>query len=338
MAKSAAFMKLFSALLYGAVSFLIMVVNKIVLTSYSFPSPMFLGLGQMTTAIIVLLILRELKVVDFPAPSTRVLRKVFPLPVFYVGNLVSGFIGTKRLSLPMFTVLRRFSILMTLFGEYYILKSVAPPAIVMSVIAMVMGAIIAALEDMAFDLEGYTSVLLNDFFTAANGVYTKKKLDAKDLGKYGLLFYNALVMIVPLFVIATWTGDLRDSFGFEKWEDPIFVTYFLSSCFMGFALMYSTLLCTAHNSALTTTIVGCLKNIMVTYVGMHIGGDYIFTWTNFLGLNISMAGSLAYSYFTFVRRAESKARTPDKQPVVDSAELKILTVSDTAPLSLNIAS
>lgn len=58
MARTVAFMKLFSALLYGAVSFLIMVVNKIVLTSYSFPSPMFLGLGQMVTAILVLLVLR----------------------------------------------------------------------------------------------------------------------------------------------------------------------------------------------------------------------------------------------------------------------------------------
>ena len=58
MAKTVGFMKLFSALLYGAVSFMIMVVNKIVLTSYSFPSPMVLGLGQMLTAILVLLLLR----------------------------------------------------------------------------------------------------------------------------------------------------------------------------------------------------------------------------------------------------------------------------------------
>jgi len=56
---------------------------------------------------------------------------------------------------------------------------------------------------------GYTLVLINDAFTAANGVYTKKKLDANDLGKYGLLFYNAIFMLPFVFVWLYVGGDLQ---------------------------------------------------------------------------------------------------------------------------------
>lgn len=294
--------KILSAAFYALASFMITVVNKTVLTTYAFPSYQVLGLGQMVATIVVLWCARQAQMVKFPPLDSGVARRIWPLPIIYLGNMATGLGGTKELSLPMFTALRRFSILMTMILERLVLGIRASWPVQSSVLAMVGGALLAAADDVTFSWSGYTLVLLNDAFTAANGVYMKKKLDSKELGKYGLMYYNALFMIVPAALVAWHTGDLELSAAYPHWDDALFVIQFLMSCMMGFVLSYSVMLCTQYNSALTTTIIGCLKNILVTYLGMIIGGDYVYSWLNFVGLNISVLASLLYTYVTFKRK------------------------------------
>uniref|UniRef100_UPI003AB10341 nucleotide sugar transporter SLC35D2 isoform X2 n=1 Tax=Centroberyx gerrardi TaxID=166262 RepID=UPI003AB10341 len=219
-------LKLSSAVFYAGSSFLITVVNKTVLTSFRFPSYMCLGIGQMITTIVVLYAAKMNKTVQFQDFDRSILLKIFPLPLLYVGNHITGLASTKKLSLPMFTVLRKFTILMTMILEAYVLRKTFPKRLVYSVVAIVLGAMFAA----------------------------------------------------------------------------------------RFVLMYSIILCSHYNSALTTTVVGAIKNVAVAYVGIFVGGDYLFSWTNFLGLTICMSGGLVYSYLTFNNKtsSESEEGTPEQ--------------------------
>ncbi|XP_019480229.1 PREDICTED: UDP-N-acetylglucosamine/UDP-glucose/GDP-mannose transporter isoform X3 [Hipposideros armiger] len=254
--------QLLSALFYGTCSFLIVLVNKALLTTYGFPSPIVLGIGQMAATIMILYVSKLNKIIHFPDFDKKIPIKLFPLPLLYVGNHISGLSSTSKLS-----------------------------------------------SDLAFNLEGYIFVFLNDIFTAANGVYTKQKMDPKELGKYGVLFYNACFMIIPTLILSVFTGDLQQATEFNQWKNVLFIIQFLLSCFMGFLLMYSTVLCSYYNSALTTAVVGAIKNVSIAYIGMLIGGDYIFSVFNFVGLNICMAGGLRYSFLTL------SSQLKPKQPV-----------------------
>nr|XP_014124494.1 UDP-N-acetylglucosamine/UDP-glucose/GDP-mannose transporter isoform X2 [Zonotrichia albicollis] len=257
---------------------------------------MFLGIGQMAATILILYVSKLNKIVHFPDFDKSIPVKLFPLPLIYVGNNLSGLSSTSKLR-------KRY-----------------PLNIIVSVFAIILGAFIAAGSDLSFNLEGYMFVLLNDIFTAANGVYTKQKIDPKELGKYGVLFYNACFMVIPTVIISFSTGDFQQATHFQHWTNVLFVFQFILSCLLGFLLMYSTVLCSHYNSALTTTVVGAIKNISVAYIGMLIGGDYIFSMLNFVGLNICMAGGLSYSFLTL--RGNSKPAQPGD-------EENALTVSKT---------
>ncbi|XP_023098018.1 UDP-N-acetylglucosamine/UDP-glucose/GDP-mannose transporter isoform X1 [Prionailurus viverrinus] len=309
--------KLLSALFYGVCSFLIVLVNKALLTTYRFPSPIFLGIGQMAATIMILYVSKLNKIIHFPDFDKKIPVKLFPLPLLYVGNHISGLSSTSKLSLPMFTVLRKFTIPLTLLLETIILGKHYSLNIIVSVFTIILGAFIAAGSDLAFNLEGYIFVFLNDIFTAANGVYTKQKMDPKELGKYGVLFYNACFMIIPTLIISVSTGDLQQATEFNEWKNVLFIIQFLLSCFLGFLLMYSTVLCSYYNSALTTAVVGAIKNVSIAYIGMLVGGDYIFSVLNFVGLNICMAGGLRYSFLTLSSQLNPKQSVDEESIPLD---------------------
>lgn len=302
--------KIGSAFFYGIASFLITVVNKTVLTSWSFPSFLVLSIGQMSAGIVILYAGKKLGIVSFPDFTMDMPMKIFPLPLIFFGNMIFGLGGTQALPLPMFTALRRFSILMTMMLELKVLGVRPSSAVQFSVWCMVGGAMLAASDDLTFNMNGYAYVMITNAMTAANGVFLKKKLDSIEMGKYGIMFYNSMFMLGPAVVLAYAIGDIHTSMEYQYWAEPIFFVQFMLSCVMGFVLSYSIILCTQFNSALTTTIIGCLKNICVTYLGMFIGGDYIFSWLNCIGINISVFGSLFYTYITFGRKKDTSKTLP----------------------------
>jgi len=181
-----------------------MFVNKLVLSSsakgfYGFPSFKVLSLTQFVVTSAILWVLKRAGRVQITELSPDVASRMAPLATISLLNVLSGLGGTKRLNLPMFTVLRRFSIPMTMGLERLLLRVRPSGQVQLSVFLMVFGALVAALSDLAFDLEGYLLIFANDVFTALNGVVMKQTLvsSAASLSKLAVLFYNSCFGCVP---------------------------------------------------------------------------------------------------------------------------------------------
>ncbi len=56
-------------------------------------------------------------------------------------------------------------------------------------------------------------------------------------GKYGLLFYNSVLMFVPALLLAHSTGELEAGLTFAGWHDPWFCVQFALSSIFGFILV-----------------------------------------------------------------------------------------------------
>lgn len=346
--------KAMAAVFYGVTSLAVIFTNKAIMTGYNFPFFDFLAAIQFLATTIILGTLVLMKKVDIPVLNYPIFREVFPISLMFLGNVICGLGSTRSLNLPMFTALRRFSILMTMIAEYFILNNKPGGPIIFSVVLMVGGALFAAAYDLSYNSWGYTLVFLNNAFTTLNGVWLKRASMSGKCNKMGILFYNSLFSAAIMFAFFimehynlsieniqfdqritnfrskvavhsnhtkphrmlsngqilglknTVLNDVKQStltkiFLYDGWNQLDFLSLFIFAAFLGSVLNYSIFVCTTINSALSTAVVGCLKNVVTTYIGMLIFPDYAFNWWNFIGINISIAGSLYYTYYTMFR-------------------------------------
>ena len=289
-----------TALFYAISSIWVIFANKIVLSTYQFPSVLAIALFQFGFTTAALQIANIFGYVSLLPITTRGLRTILPLSTCYLLNIITGLSATQNLSLPMMVLLRRASILMTMVLEKYMLHIRPSMTVQLSVGLMIGGAFVAALGDLSFNALGYIVIFFNDLFTALNGVILKRTSEDYKKSSMTVLYLNSLLSALGVSIIILLVpGEIDRVRNFALWGDTAFIANLTFAATMGSVLNLAIFLCTSTNSALTTTVVGCLKNVLTSYLGMFIGGDYIFSWLSFLGINLSIAGSLVYANATF---------------------------------------
>ena len=274
-----------SVLLYMSSSFMIVIFNKIILTQYHFPSVPFLMLCQSLVSTIFF----------WTKLKQKANRELLLVCLLNVANIFFGLNAAGTLNIVMFTALRRISVMMTLIAQWWFLSQKSSKPVIITVGVMVFGSFIAASDDLTFDLLGYTFAMINNVLTAAAQIASKYAFD-KGWEKETILFYSSLTSVV-LSGIKCYNFDLNT---FHDWDQTGFQMAFVFSIVLGIMLNFGASWVIEKNDALTLAVAGSTKSavmgLMVCF-GLF-DPTYVFTWVNFIGLQISTIGSFVYVYYT----------------------------------------
>ncbi|XP_035221121.1 UDP-galactose/UDP-glucose transporter 7-like isoform X2 [Stegodyphus dumicola] len=297
-----------SAVLYGFCSTSMAFTNKAVITSFSFNFPFFIMSCQMSLCIIILEVGRLLHLTHIPKYSLK-LGWTFAWPAtFYALHSVTALHALGGMSIPMYAAVKRCAPIITLILSVVILKKKIPNLkIVTAVVLICVGCFLAGLGDLEFDTKAYAYGIFSVF---VQGLYlTLAQRVLEDMSALDVLYINSYNSS-PFFIILCLLFEIREVTQYNGFSDPAFVLCFGIQACMGILLNYSLFLCTAKNSALTTSLVGILKSVLQTVIGLFTFGGIKLNLTNAFGISLNLFGGILYSYSKY------------KQTIKDSNSIK----------------
>lgn len=94
--------QLLAASSYALTSVLILLFNKVILTTYSFKFPFTMALSHMVVGLILLQLLKSAKIIHYAGFDPTLARKALPVSLCFIANVVIGMVALKGTNIPMF--------------------------------------------------------------------------------------------------------------------------------------------------------------------------------------------------------------------------------------------
>lgn len=297
--------RVLACLSYGASSIAIMLSVKLILTEMKFKSFLFVSFIQQAMAILVLLGRQALRqpTARFPLLTWPLFIKLLPLSMLFSMNILCGLYATRDLSMPSFVLFRRFSIALTMIGEFVVLHRTPTFEKVFPVCILVASPLIASQGSFHTDMKAISALMVNNVLTALQGVVLRERIDSlsSQISSEGIMFYNACMMVLLTFTMLLFNALGERDFVMHFEFTPLCVMMLFVNSFMGFLVNASMYYCTRVTSPLTTAIVGSGKNVVTSLVGMLLS-DYVYTPASLTGILLSAFGTLLYSSGRLTRR------------------------------------
>ena len=300
--QSSNFQSLLSCGAYSLCSVGMVIANKAI--SSSIPEEERVNIPQLSVicfqclvGVVFVEICKRIGYVEYPDFEWKTARAWLPLNILFIGMLATGFLALVHNNIPMVTVFKNLTNVLTIFGDYVIFGQPTTLLTILSVAVMVLGAALAGSEDLQFSLLGYTFMGLNCLFTSGYVLYMRYAITNVRLPKFGMVFYNNLLSVLLLVPAILLTGELPQLYN-EAIMTHSFIFNNVLAGFLGFYLNFASLWCVGSTSASTYAIVGTVNKVPITILGF-IMFDAKITQEGVLFIGMATLGGFLYAYSKF---------------------------------------
>jgi solute carrier family 35 protein E3 len=298
-----------SILLWWSTNIVTVLANKWIFQILRFSFPLTLtGVHMLVCSIGAYLTLRVFKTVPFiQIPLNKCLSNVFPLAFIFFVNIILGNISLRYIPVSFMQTVKSAVPACTVLLQVFGLKMTFPTGIYMALIPVVGGVAMATLTEINFEMIGFSCALFSCLTTALQSVLSSVLLTGENrLDSVNLLYYMAplaFVVNLPFAYMYEMQGVINHSY--EDVSAHVVVMLLLLSGFVAFLLNLSVFFAIKSTSALTFTVFGNLKVVIVIILSVIIFQNEITVW-NGVGCVVAFVGICLYSYQEYTIKEQKR--------------------------------
>ncbi len=295
-----------AAVLYGAMSLLMNFANKMLFADTAFDSVLLLLLLQFASTVAAMYALRAVGACSFQGLSARLARDLLPASLLYCLNVYGGLAALSAVSIPVYSVIKRLTPAATLVVARAVTGKSESSRVQWTILGILVGTILTGLGDLRFDAYAYAYGILS---VLTQSLYlTCIELSGLSLDVNTILLVTSVDGFLLLLALGLMTDLPQAAQRLIRADSEKTYIVVAGLLVLGGALQYSMFLCTTHNSALMTTVVGVIKAVATTFIGFFVFGGQPVTPLLVAGVAINTSGAIAY----MLAKASEKAHRQPK--------------------------
>ncbi|KAJ0569214.1 putative sugar phosphate transporter domain-containing protein [Helianthus annuus] len=266
---------LISGAAYCLSSCSMILLNKVVLSSYAFNAGISLMFYQNLICSIIVIILGLCGAVTLEKLNWKLIKVWIPVNLIFVGMLVSGMYSLKYINIAMVTILKNMTNILTAVGELYVFRKRQNQKVWTAMFFMIISAVSGGITDLSFDATGYTWQLVNCILTASYSLTLRRIMDtAKSVTKSGSL--NELSMVLLNNLLSLPFGAFLIII-FDEWtyvinadviKIPMFWVVATLSGILGLGISFTSMWFLNQTGPTTYSLVGSLNKIPISIAGL----------------------------------------------------------------------